>query len=419
MPRDTCRRIARCSSGSADRRSGTPSSLARRALQSGSRGLLLPMPMFFRYDQEDLKAFCAYVSDALRGPCLLYNLPDFTNGLEPDTVVSLLRDAEFIVGIKDSSGQIEHLNAFAAARGSRAWTLLVGDDRALYRGLQTGWNGGISGVAGFCPELLVALYRSHVERRFDETARLQVTARRTDLADRPVSDSLGHPGRTGCPGNRHRPAAASAQRRASRPRSRRFGSGCPNGSCSTASTGRSTRLRRSQGDNSHGCAAPALMASRVRDPPAWPWCAAAPGPPSLRAFGASAGRRAETALHRERFIFAGDRGHVHASSVVETPNGSLLAVWYENGPANEAYYFRGGDEDKADDVRIAGARLRAGSAVMGQSVRHLRHFRRVGQQSRARHRPAEAAVARPCDAARRAGTRVGQRPRSIQGGHRL
>jgi dihydrodipicolinate synthase/N-acetylneuraminate lyase len=53
-------------------------------------------------------------------------------------------------------------------------TLLVGDDRALYRGLQTGWNGGISGVAGFCPELLVALYRSHVERRFDETARLQV-----------------------------------------------------------------------------------------------------------------------------------------------------------------------------------------------------------------------------------------------------
>jgi predicted neuraminidase len=77
---------------------------------------------------------------------------------------------------------------------------------------------------------------------------------------------------------------------------------------------------------------------------------------------AAPGPRAETALHRERFIFAGDRGHVHASSVVETPNGSLLAVWYENGPASESYYFRGGDEDKADDVRIAGARLRAGSA---------------------------------------------------------
>jgi 4-hydroxy-tetrahydrodipicolinate synthase len=148
--------------------------LGETALQAGSRAVLLPMPMFFRYEQEDLQAYCTYVSDALRAPCLLYNLPDFTNGLEPQTVLTLLREAEFVVGIKDSSGQIEHLTAFAAARGAQPWTLLVGDDKALYRGLQAGWNGSISGVAGFCPELLVALYRSHVERRFDETARLQV-----------------------------------------------------------------------------------------------------------------------------------------------------------------------------------------------------------------------------------------------------
>ncbi len=75
----------------------------------------------------------------------------------------------------------------------------------------------------------------------------------------------------------------------------------------------------------------------------------------------AAGLRADRApAYRERFIFTGDWGHVHASSVVETPEGSLLAVWYENGPANPAYYFKGGDEDKSDDVRIAGARLRRG-----------------------------------------------------------
>ena len=73
--------------------------------------------------------------------------------------------------------------------------------------------------------------------------------------------------------------------------------------------------------------------------------------------------RADTALYRERFIFTGERGHVHASSIVETPNGSLLAVWYENGPPNDAYYFKGGDEDKSDDVRIAGARLPRGGAA--------------------------------------------------------
>jgi 4-hydroxy-tetrahydrodipicolinate synthase len=143
------------------------------AMESDSRALLLPMPMFFRYDQQDLEAFCAHVTSALRAPCLLYNLPDFTNGLAAETVLNLLRGEEFIVGIKDSSGQEENLVVFAEAREGQPWTLLVGDDRLLLKGLQAGWDGSISGVAGFCPELLVALYRSFVENRRDETARLQ------------------------------------------------------------------------------------------------------------------------------------------------------------------------------------------------------------------------------------------------------
>jgi 4-hydroxy-tetrahydrodipicolinate synthase len=147
--------------------------LGEAAMEAGSRALLLPMPMFFRYQQEDLAAFSAYVSGALRAPCLLYNLPDFTNGLDADTVITLLREEEFIVGIKDSSGQEDNIEAFSTARNGADWTLLVGDDRLLRYGIDSGWNGGISGVAGFCPELLVALYKSLVAGQRDESARLQ------------------------------------------------------------------------------------------------------------------------------------------------------------------------------------------------------------------------------------------------------
>ena len=65
-------------------------------------------------------------------------------------------------------------------------------------------------------------------------------------------------------------------------------------------------------------------------------------------------------LHTERFIFSGDREHVHASSVIETPQGGLLAVWYENGESRPDTFFQGTDEDKRDDVRISGARLGRG-----------------------------------------------------------
>lgn len=147
--------------------------LGRTAMDVGSLALLLPMPMFFRYEQQDLEAFSAAASRTLRAPCLLYNLPGFTNGLEPATMLSLLRTEEFIVGVKDSSGQADNLEAFAGARGGHPWSLLVGDDRVLNAGLRAGWDGGISGVAGFCPELLVSIYRSHVSGDPDEAARLQ------------------------------------------------------------------------------------------------------------------------------------------------------------------------------------------------------------------------------------------------------
>lgn len=147
--------------------------LGEAAMAAGSRALLLPMPMFFRYEQQDLEAFCTHVSRALRAPCLLYNLPAFTNGLDRSTIVNLLRTEAHIVGLKDSSGEAANLPALAQERGNEPWSLLVGDDRLLRAGLTAGWNGAVSGVAGFCPELLVAIYRSAAGTHPDEAARIQ------------------------------------------------------------------------------------------------------------------------------------------------------------------------------------------------------------------------------------------------------
>jgi 4-hydroxy-tetrahydrodipicolinate synthase len=143
------------------------------AVDEGSEALLLPAPMFYRYEQEDLRAYFVHVSRELAAPCLLYDLPDFTNGLARSTVCSLLREEQHIVGIKDSSGNADNIDALVQERNGEGWTLFVGDDRLFVRGLAAGWNGGISGVAGFCPELMVRLHQSVVRGRPEETVRLQ------------------------------------------------------------------------------------------------------------------------------------------------------------------------------------------------------------------------------------------------------
>ncbi|MCL4693801.1 MAG: glycoside hydrolase [Candidatus Hydrogenedentes bacterium] len=59
---------------------------------------------------------------------------------------------------------------------------------------------------------------------------------------------------------------------------------------------------------------------------------------------------AEAAFSSE-FIFPGQSKHVHGSTIVECPNGDLLAAW-----------FYGSGERNANDVLIQGARMRQGSS---------------------------------------------------------
>jgi predicted neuraminidase len=86
-------------------------------------------------------------------------------------------------------------------------------------------------------------------------------------------------------------------------------------------------------------------------------------------FGASlaaANVLASDVLYQEQFVFdpaIGSHGHVHASAIVECPNGDLRVVWYENGtplPSSRYYNER---KDKSADVRIGGSRkMKGGNA---------------------------------------------------------
>jgi 4-hydroxy-tetrahydrodipicolinate synthase len=147
--------------------------LAHRAAGLGNEALLLPMPYFFRYEQQDLHAFVEEVCREVEAPFLLYNLPVFTNPLEPCTAVELFRDIPNLIGIKDSSGDRSNLSTLAGARANGEFSLLVGDDSLLLSAAQAGWDGVISGIACFAPELIGAVYRSHRAGHLKDALRFQ------------------------------------------------------------------------------------------------------------------------------------------------------------------------------------------------------------------------------------------------------
>lgn len=131
--------------------------LAEIAQQEGAAGLLLPMPYYFRYQQQDLDAFCRSVAQQIDLPILLYNLPQFSSGLEKETVRTLIAEVPNIVGIKDSGGALDILRDLTQS-GSRACRI-VGNDPMLRPALNEGvCDGIVSGVACVLPELILSLY---------------------------------------------------------------------------------------------------------------------------------------------------------------------------------------------------------------------------------------------------------------------
>ena len=128
--------------------------LGRIAIRHRAHALLLPMPHFFPYAQDDLHAFCAGVAARLDVPILLYNLPRFTTPLTLETVRGLIESVPNILGIKDSSGSL----ALLSGLGSGACRI-VGDDSVLVAALDAGvCDSVVSGVAGVLPELTTFLF---------------------------------------------------------------------------------------------------------------------------------------------------------------------------------------------------------------------------------------------------------------------
>ena len=132
--------------------------LARQALAAGAAAILLPPPYFFRYSQEDLEGFYVEAAKRIDGPILLYNLPSFVTPMQPATIVRLLRATSQFAGVKDSSGDLNAMEAITDRPELEA-VRIVGHDGVLVDGLRRKLvDAAISGLACAVPEAIVAAF---------------------------------------------------------------------------------------------------------------------------------------------------------------------------------------------------------------------------------------------------------------------
>jgi len=130
-----------------------------RAAALGYQAALVKTPHYYKPQmtpQAELEHFLR-VADAAHTPILIYSVPQFTGLAVEATLVARLAEHPNIIGIKESSGNVQRVAEIIHAAPPTFQTL-VGSATTLYPSLVIGAVGGILAVACALPELCVELY---------------------------------------------------------------------------------------------------------------------------------------------------------------------------------------------------------------------------------------------------------------------
>ncbi len=156
---------------------GESLALARHAADVGADAVVLAPPFYFPITQQELAGAVERLAAASPLPVMLYNTPGIAKvAFELDTLRRLAEHPR-IVGLKDSSGDMEYFAQVRQLSRSRDdWRLLVGPEHLLPETIELGGDGGVNGGANVWPELFVQLFDAASAGFDDELAALRSNA---------------------------------------------------------------------------------------------------------------------------------------------------------------------------------------------------------------------------------------------------
>lgn len=131
----------------------------KRAAELGYHVALVKTPHYYKpaYKPEVLIAHYRRVADNSPIPVLLYSVPQFTGVALEAPEVAVLAEHANIIGIKESSGNVQRVAEMIAATPP-GFQVLVGSAATIYPSIVLGARGCVLALASALPEKCVALF---------------------------------------------------------------------------------------------------------------------------------------------------------------------------------------------------------------------------------------------------------------------
>ena len=146
----------------------------KRAAELGFDAALVKTPYYYKtaYKPDVLLAHYRRVADESPIPVMLYSIPQFTGIALTAAEVAALAEHPNIIGIKDSSGNVQGVAETIAATPTK-FQVLVGSAASVYPSLAIGARGAILALASALPEKCVALYELFQQGHHEKARELQ------------------------------------------------------------------------------------------------------------------------------------------------------------------------------------------------------------------------------------------------------
>jgi 4-hydroxy-2-oxoglutarate aldolase len=148
----------------------------KRAAELGYHVALVKTPYYYKpvYNPEVLIAHFRRVADASPIPVMLYSVPQFTGIALEAPEVAVLAQHPNIIGIKESSGNVQRAAEMLAAVPP-SFQILVGSASMLFPSMVLGAVGAILALASPLPEQCVALFEAVRTGNLEKARELQVS----------------------------------------------------------------------------------------------------------------------------------------------------------------------------------------------------------------------------------------------------
>ena len=150
--------------------------LSVEAAKAGADGLLLVTPYYNKATQNGLIAHYTKITEAAKLPSILYNVPSRTGcAIKPETVAKLVKDTEYVVGIKEASGDIGNVAKIMHLCDGNI-ELYSGNDDQVVPLLSLGGIGVISVLSNVAPTYVHDMIFKYLEGNVQESCKMQLDA---------------------------------------------------------------------------------------------------------------------------------------------------------------------------------------------------------------------------------------------------